>query len=253
MNWKIASVSLLMALSAQAGKHGYTDTPFLPGNQWRVHDKNRPAPEKVQPGTPCSPSAPSDAIVLFDGKDLSKWEGVKEAAIENGSFDIFKTGGIHTRQQFGDCQLHVEWQTPAKSDGDWATWGNSGVFLLGLYEVQVIETHSYQIYADGIAGAIYGQTPPLVNAARPPGEWQSYDITFTAPRFAADGKLLQPAYLTVFWNGVLVQNHTAALGPTRHKQLTQYDNKSTTGPITLQLHGSHVRYRNIWIRPLKKT
>ena len=122
------------------------------------------------------------------------------------------------------------------------------MFLLGLYELQIIETYTYQIYADGIAGAIYGQTPPLVNAARPPGEWQSYDITFTAPRFDETGKLLQPAYFTVYWNGVLVQNHQAALGPTEHRALANYSNKTTRGPIRLQNHGSHVRFRNLWIR-----
>ena len=251
MNWKLLIVSILCAVSARASEYGYTDTALLPDGKWRVHDKNRPQPEKVQPGAGNFTAAPSGAIVLFDGKDLSKWDGVKEAAIEDGSFDIFKTGQIHTKEKFGDCELHVEWQIPAKSDGDWARWGNSGVFMLGLYEIQIIESYTYQIYADGIAGAIYGQTPPLVNAARPPGEWQSYNIKFTAPRFDAEGKLLKPAYITVRWNGVLVQDHTAAIGPTRHKALAKYDNKATTGPVTLQLHGSHVHFRNIWIRPLK--
>jgi hypothetical protein len=251
MNWKIAIISLFAATVAFAGEYGYTDSPMLPGGKWRVHDKNRPAPIKVQPGAPCFTVPPSDAIVLFNGKDLSQWEKVKVAAIEDGSFDIATTGEIFTKEKFGDCQLHIEWQVPSKPDGDWSVWGNSGVFLLGLYEVQVIETYTRQIYADGIAGAIYGQTPPLVNAARPPGEWQSYDIAFTAPRFDTDGKLLQPAYLTIYWNGVLVQNHTSALGPTRHKALAQYDNKTTNGPLLLQFHGSHVHFRNIWIRPLK--
>jgi hypothetical protein len=159
---------------------------------------------------------------------------------------VKKNGEISTKQDFGDCQLHIEWQTPAQPDGDWGTWGNSGVFLLGKYEVQVIQT---VIYADGSAGAIYGQTPPLVNAARKAGEWQTYDIVFTAPKF--DGKkLLQPAYITVVWNGVVVQNHTAALGPTVWRKLANYNDKTTRGPITLQYHGSNVRYRNIWIRPL---
>ena len=239
---------MLVATGAHAGQYGYTDTPWLPGAKWRVHDKDRPEPAKVQPGAPCFSAPPSDAIVLFDGKDLSQWSGVKAAEIEDGSFDIMKTGEIGTRQQFGDCQLHVEWLVPAKPDGDWAIWGNSGVFLLGLYELQIIETYTYQIYADGIAGAIYGQTPPLVTAALPPGEWQSYDITFSAPRFDQMGKLHQPAYFTVYWNGVLVQNHQAALGPTEHRTLANYSNKTTCGPIRLQNHGSHVRFRNLWIR-----
>ena len=251
MNWKIVIVSMLLVVGVYAGEYGYTDTPLLPGSKWRVHDKNRPEPDMVQPGAPCCASAPSDAIVLFDCKDLSQWEDVKNSAIEDGSFDVFKTGQIKTKQQFGDCQLHVEWQIPAKPDGDWSIWGNSGVFLQGLYELQIIESYTYQSYADGIAGAVYGQAPPLVNAARPPGEWQSYDITFTAPRFDADGKLLQPAYFTVLFNGVTVQNHTASLGHTTHRAVATYANKTTTGPVLLQNHGSHVRFRNIWIRPLK--
>ena len=248
MSWRIWIFLTLLVTVGQAGQYGYTDTPWLPGSKWRVHDKNRPEPPKVQPGGPCFSPAPSDALVLFEGKDLAQWTGVKAADIEDGSFDIMKTGQIETKQQFGDCQLHVEWIIPAKPDGDWSIWGNSGVFLLGLYELQIIETHTYQIYADGIAGAIYGQAPPLVNAALPPGQWQSYDIAFTAPRFDEAGKLLQPAYFTVFWNGVLVQNHQAALGPTGHRILADYSNKTTRGPVSLQNHGSHVRFRNLWIR-----
>jgi hypothetical protein len=250
MNWNIWIVAMLPVTGVLAGEFGYTDTPLLPGSKWRVHDKDRPEPAKVQPGAPCFSAPPSDAIVLFDGKDLSQWSGVKVAAIEDRSFDIMKTGEIETRQQFGDCQLHVEWLIPAQPDGDWAVWGNSGVFPLGLYELQIIETYTRQIYADGIAGAIYGQTPPLVNAARPPGEWQSFDITFTAPRFDPDGKLLQPAYFTVYWNGVLVQNHQASLGPVKHREVADYTNKTTRGPIKLQNHGSHVRFRNLWVRTL---
>ena len=253
MGWKLLMIVLLLgAHLAQAGKYGYTDTPFLPGGKWRVHDKNRPLPVMVRPGPPCFAAAPSDAVVLFDGKDLSQWKGVKPGGLGGGSFDVHKTGQIQTKQNFGDCQLHVEWQIPAKPDGNWTIWGNSGVYLLGLYEVQIIESYTYQIYADGIGGAIYGQTPPLVNASLPPGQWQSYDIACTAPRFDTAGKLLQPAYFTVFWNGVLVQNHVAAIGPTRHKALAVYDNKATAGPVLLQDHGSHVRFRNIWIRPLDK-
>ena len=170
----------------------------------------------VAPGPFVPSPAPSDAIVLFDGKDLSAWAEVKDGTLTNDSFSVKQTGEIHTRQEFGDCQLHLEWATPAQPDGNAMNWGNSGVFLLGLYEVQIIQT---DIYADGISGAIYGQTPPLARAMRPAGEWQSYDIVFTAPRVDADGKLAAPACFTVFLNDVLVQNHTAALGPTRHRVL----------------------------------
>jgi hypothetical protein len=228
---------------------GYTDTPKLPNSPWRVHDRDRPQPRMVIPGEGgAAATAPSDAIVLFDGKDLSQWDGGNLQGVESGVIDILKTGQIQTKKQFGDCQLHVEWATPEKPEESMA-WGNSGVFMLGKYELQIIESHDSKIYADGIAGAIYGQTPPLVNASRKPGEWQSFDIIFTSPKFDGD-KVLQPAYFTVYWNGVLVQNHTASLGPVRHRSVATYDSHDTTGPILLQNHGSAVRFRNIWVRPL---
>ncbi len=248
------AVLLSWSLAAQAepdGKgerFGYTDTALLPGLPWHVHDSNRPLPPVVEVGPETPPLAPpSDAIVLFDGKDLSQWEDIKDEALEGGVINVLKNGQIRTKQEFGDCQLHVEWATPAKPDSDAMDWGNSGVFLLGKYEVQIIQT---RIYADGVAGAIYGQTPPLVTAARKAGEWQTYDIVFTAPEFAGE-KLLRPAYFTVIWNGVVVQNHVPALGPTRHRLLATYDDKATHGPVMLQSHGSNVRFRNIWIRPLR--
>ncbi len=228
---------------------GYTDTPMLPNSQWRVHDKMRPQPPMVAPGRQAG-DPPADAIILFDGKDLSQWVGGNPRGVERGVIDISRTGQISTRRNFGDCQLHVEWATPAKDDGGPMNWGNSGVFFLDRYELQIIESHDSRIYADGIAGAIYGQTPPLVNASRKPGQWQTYDVVFTAPRFAGD-KLVRPAYFTAFWNGVLVQCHKAALGPTRHRALATYDSRVTSGPITLQFHNSAVRFRNIWVRPLK--
>ena len=231
---------------------GYTDTPRLPNSPWRVHDRQRPQPPMVEPGAevgqqPLAP--PSDAVMLFDGKDLSQWEGGDPKGIEDGCINILKTGQIQTKRHFGDCQLHVEWATPKKAENN-LMWGNSGVFMLGKYELQIIESHDSKIYADGIAGAIYGQTPPLVNASRKPGEWQSFDIVFTAPQFDGD-KLLKPAYFTVYWNGVLVHNHTASLGPMRHREVATYDSRETTGPILLQQHGSAVRFRNIWVRDLK--
>jgi hypothetical protein len=231
---------------------GYTDTPRLPNSLWRVHDRNRPQPPMVVPGAgavekPAAP--PADAIVLFNGKDLSQWEGGNAQGIEDGCINILKTGQIETKKRFGDCQLHVEWATPAKPDGNAMNWGNSGVLLLGKYELQIIESHDSKIYADGIAGAVYGQTPPLVNASRKAGEWQTYDIVFNAPRFHGD-TLDKPAYFTVFWNGVLVQNHTASLGPMKHRVVATYDSLETVGPIVLQQHGSAVRFRNIWVRDL---
>ena len=211
-----------------------------PSRRWssRAHDVGR------QPLAP-----PSDAITLFDGKDLSQWEGGDPKGIEDGCINILKTGQIQTKRHFSDCQLHVEWATPEKPENN-MIWGNSGVFMLGKHELQIIESHDSRIYADGIAAAIYGQTPPLVNASRKPGQWQTFDIVFTAPQFNGD-KLLKPAYFTVLWNGVLVQNHTASLGPTRHREVATYNSRKTTGPILLQQHGSAVRFRNIWVRDLK--
>jgi hypothetical protein len=231
---------------------GYTDTPRLPNSPWRVHDRERPQPLMVEPGAGVGqqPQAPpSDAVMLFDGKDLSQWEGGDPAGIEDGCINILKTGQMQTKRHFGDCQLHVEWATPKKAENN-LNWGNSGVFLLGKYELQIIESHDSKIYADGIAGALYGQTPPLVNASRKPGEWQSFDIVFTAPQFDGD-KLVKPAYFTVAWNGVLVHNHTASLGPMKYREVATYDARETTGPILLQQHGSAVRFRNIWVRDLK--
>ena len=225
------------------------DTPFLPGSPWRVHDRHRPQPPLVDPGREAG-EPPADAIVLFDGKDLDQWQG----AIPRESRTARSTSSRRAKSarsgEFGDCQLHVEWVTPAKADGEPMNWGNSGLFFMDKYEMQIIESHDSHIYADGIAGAIYGQTPPLVNASRKPGEWQTYDIVFTAPRFEGK-KLVQPAYFTVFWNGVLVQYHQAILGATRHKTFPVYPTTATQGPIRLQQHHSAVRFRNIWVRPLK--
>jgi hypothetical protein len=246
-------LSSILFLSAgqllAADPPGYTDTPFLPGSKWRVHDRDRPQPPMIAPGKEAS-DPPADAIVLFDGRNLDQWAGGKPQGVENGAINIKKTGELRTKRSFGDCQLHVEWATPAKPDGDAMVWGNSGIIFFGKYELQIIESHDSRIYADGIAGAVYGQTPPLVNASRKPGQWQSYDIVFTAPHF--DGrKVVRPAYFTAFWNGVLVQYHKASLGTMRHREVARYDSPQTTGPLVLQYHGSAVRFRNIWIRPLK--
>lgn len=230
-------------------KPGYDDTPMLPDSQWRVHDKNRPQAPIVEPGSkPGDP--PSDAIVLFDGHDLSQWEGLTADAVEDGAINVAKTQGMTTKEKFGDCQLHIEWATPAEADGNSMNWGNSGVFFQGLYELQIIESKACRIYADGIAGAIYGQFPPLANPSRGPGQWQTFDAVFLAPKFDGE-KLVEPARMTVFWNGVLVQYHQKVLGATKHKTFPTYDPKIETGPLVIQQHHSAVRLRNIWIRPLK--
>ncbi len=249
-----ASVALLLCAACSVAafaeeKPGYDDTPMLPDSPWRVHDRNRPQAPIVEPGgEPGAP--PSDAIVLFDGKDLSQWKGLTPDAIEDGAINVVKTQGLTTKKEFGDCQLHIEWATPAKADGNSMNWGNSGVFFQGLYELQIIESKACRIYADGIAGAVYGQFPPLVNPSRGPGEWQTFDAVFTAPKFDGD-KLVAPARMTVFWNGVLVQYHQRIYGPTQHKMFPEYKSNQTTGPLVIQQHHSAVRLRNIWIRPLE--
>lgn len=245
---------------AQAGKPnvGYDDTPFIPNSEWRVHDGRRPQPRVVTPGTESSPAAagspPSDAVVLFDGTDLSQWvgrDGPAQWKVENGYVEVNKTGDIETVEHFGHCQLHVEWATPSEVEGDSQGRGNSGIFLLNLYEIQVLDSYDNPTYADGGAGAIYGQWPPLVNASRKPGEWQTYDIFFVPAQF--DGEKLQsPSYATVVHNGVLVQHYQEILGPTGHGGAPSYDvPHPPEGPIKLQDHGNPMRFRNIWVRRLE--
>jgi len=228
--------------------------------KWEIHDRNRPVPPVIDPGTASTQDAagrpPSDAVVLFDGKDLSKWAakdgGEAKWKVENGYFEVVpKTGEIHTREAFGDCQLHVEFAEPSPAKGEDQDRGNSGVFLQGLYETQVLDSYQSKTYADGQAAAIYGQYPPQVNASRPPGQWQTYDIIFHGPRFDASGKLMRPARETVFHNGVLVQDNVELTGPTGHHVRPPYKPGPDKLPLALQDHNHPVRYRNIWIRDLK--
>jgi len=239
---------------------GYSDTPLLPGGKWHVHDAKRPQPEKVTGATASTQERagipPSDAVVLFDGKDLSLWRsaagGSAPWTVRDGYLEVApKSGDIYTREEFGGIQLHVEWRTPAPLRPGNVWQGNSGVFLFGVYELQVFESSRNLIYADGQAGAIYGQYSPLVNPSREPGEWQTYDVIFNPARFK-DGKLDTPAYITVFQNGVVIQNHTAIMGETGHRIFPRYVDRGAKGPIRLQDHGDLVRYRNIWVRALKE-
>ena len=228
--------------------------------RWKIHDMSRPVPSIVTPGTSSTEDTPgkppSDATVLFDGTDLSKWQhkdgGAAKWKVESGYMEVVpKAGELRTKEPFGDCQLHVEFREPIPPHGESQERGNSGVFLHGLYEVQVLDSYDNKTYADGQASAIYGQYPPLVNAARPPGQWQWYDIVFHGPRFSADGKLTRPARFTVFHNGVLVQDNVEPTGPTAHGQRPPYTPEPEKLPLALQDHGNPVRYRNIWIRELK--
>jgi hypothetical protein len=241
------------------GSLGYDDTPLIAeGQRWKVHDSERPQPRVVSPGTESSQDAPgippSDAVVLFDGGDLSKWASMdgSEApwAAKDGYMEVVpRTGNIRSREEFGDCQLHIEWAAPAEVKGESQGRGNSGVFLMGRYEIQVLDCYQNPTYADGTTAAIYGQCPPLVNACREPGQWQSYDIVWLAPLFEGQ-ECVRPARVTVLHNGVLVHHDKELLGPTMHRQQTAWEPHQPTGPLVLQDHGDLVRYRNIWYRPL---
>ncbi len=240
------------ALAAQqTPKLGYDDTPTLPDSRWRVHSGRRPQRKSVEPGT--AGSAPTDAVVLFDGSDLSAWRGRKGDAqwlVKDGAMIVNGSGFIESRQQFGDCQIHLEWSAPLPAKGEGQGRGNSGVYVMGRYEVQVLDSYASRTYPDGQAGALYGQTPPLVNACRPPGEWQSYDIIFRAPRFR-DGQMSEPAVATVLHNGVLLHHHRAFVGQAAWRKLAKYAEHPAKGPLRLQDHGNPVRFRNVWVRELE--
>jgi hypothetical protein len=227
--------------------------------QWKAHDRNRPAPKEIDPGTWSSQEAagkaPSDATVLFDGKDLSAWASSKDGSaakwkVTEGYFEVVpKTGQIQTKQTFGSIQLHVEFREPSPPVGEDQDRGNSGVFLMGLYEIQVLDSYQSKTYADGQAGAVYGQYPPLVNASRKPGEWQAYDIVFHAPKFGSDGKVEKKGRVTVIHNGVLVQDNVEIQGTTS-TETPEYKNTAAKGPLALQDHNHPVRYRNVWVREI---
>jgi hypothetical protein len=246
---------LLAAMSA--GPADPTAAQKADLQKWAVHDETRPLPPVVDPGPAGLPApAPSDSVVLFDGKDLSSWQDAKgEPAkwkVEGGYMEVVaKAGSIRTKQGFGDCQLHVEWAAPVVVIGESQGRGNSGVFLMDTYEVQVLDCYNNKTYADGGAAAVYGQYPPLVNACRRPGEWQTFDIIFHRPRFYAEGRVASPARITVLHNGVLVQDNVELTGPTAHKARPPYKAHADKLPLSLQDHGNPVRYRDIWIRPLE--
>jgi len=260
LSLSVAMIGTLSAPSSEItlnGVIGYQNTPLEPGGQWHVHDPARPQPPVVTPGKSFSENAapPSDAMVLFDGKDMSQWRaqstgGESPWKLEGGAM-IADKDYIQTTQEFGDIQLHLEFREPAPTESEWGNRGNSGVFLMGLFEIQIFDCyHNNQIYADGAMAGIYGQHPPQVNPCRPPGEWQTYDILFTAPRFDAKGELVSPAYVTVTFNGVVVQNHQSIRGTTNHKSLGNYTKHRQTGPLALQYHQSPIAFRNIWVRPV---
>jgi hypothetical protein len=239
---------------------GFKDTPMEPDTPYHVHDSDRPHPKVVVPSnTPYGP--PSDAIVLFDGKDLSQWghrvrgQSAGQLApsswkVENGYFEVTRgPGDLVTKEKFGDVQLHVEWTSPTVIDANSQGRGNSGVLLMTRYEIQVLDMWNNPTYADGGAGGIYGQYPPLVTPARKPGEWNTYDIVFEAPQFDGE-KLVKPAFFTIFYNGVLAHNRKQSLGPMVYRQVAHYTPHPAEDSIMLQYHNNPVRYRNIWVRRL---
>jgi len=260
---RTAAFLLLLGVAAPGFAQAPPPNPVPPPDPEGIaqHDLARPAPRVVEPGTG-TPGAtpgrpPSDAILLFDGRDLAAWKSQKDGSpaawkVENGYFEVVKgKGGIETRRGFGDVQLHIEWMAPSPAVGTSQDRGNSGVFFGGgRYEVQVLDSYESKTYPDGQAGALYGQFPPLVNASRPPGEWQAYDIVFEMPRFDASGTLVRRARATVFHNGVLVQNAKELIGPTTNKKRTPYSAHPAALPISLQDHDHPVRFRNVWVREL---
>lgn len=252
------TTTLLMAALCAAGA-----APALAQNDPRATEQWQPVPKVVTPGR-ADGMPPSDAVVLFDGRDLSQWEASKDHAparwnVHDGIVTVDKTAGnIQTKRHFRDYQLHLEWRIPANVTGEGQERGNSGVFLASTgpgdegYEIQIMDSWKNATYVNGQAASVYKQAAPLVNATRPPGQWQSYDIVWTAPVFAADGTVTSPAYVTLFHNGVLVQNHTRLDGETVHVGKPAYRSYDAA-PIKLQAHGDHsppISFRNIWVRPL---
>ena len=256
----LASLAFLAFMVFAPGSPARAQTHVDP--KYPIHDRDRPQPPVIDAGTASTQAtpgrAPSDAVVLFDGHDLSHWQQKDGRAPEwklgDGYFEVVPgSGNLYTRAAFGDCQLHVEFAEPDPPKGDDQSRGNSGVFLQGLYEVQVVDSYHNPTYPDGQAAALYGQFPPLVNASRAPGLWQSYDIVFHGPRFDAAGHPTRPARVTVLHDGVLVQDDVELTGPTAHHQRPPYSVQPEKLPLALQDHGDPVRFRNIWIRELPAT
>ncbi len=250
----LVPLALALVCTAPLGAQSASRSPL---GDWPQHSRSRPLPEVVKPGPVGPVSPPGDAEILFDGTTLSQWTHADGVApkwrVVDGAFEVVRgTRTLSTRANFGDVQLHIEWMAPSPAVGKDQDRGNSGVFFGGgRYEVQVLDSYQNVTYADGQAGAVYGQYPPLVNASRPPGEWQSFDIVYRRPRFAADGAVQSPARITVIHNGVLVQDHVELVGPTANGSRPPYEAHADQLPISLQDHGHPVRFRNIWVRRLE--
>lgn len=252
MKWKCAiATAVLVPLAGWVLADGFgvkSGNPILPGVPYEVHDGTRPQPRMVTNAGAVSVKPPADAVVLFDGTNLNAWESptweIKDGAMVAAKKDLV------SKESFGAIQLHAEWRCPAGRKVNGQSGGNSGIFLMGLYEIQVLQSHENKTYPDGQAASLYGMMPPLVNATTPQGEWQSYDIIFTPPVY--EGEVVKtPAHVTVMHNGVVVQNHSAFLGTSTHKKLATYPKTHPEkAPIRLQFHGDPMEYRNFWVRPL---
>jgi hypothetical protein len=240
--WGLRACLVVMLLASLVQPCVAQRIEYLPGVDW-------PEPAIITPGQKNS-DPPSDAIVLFDGKNFDAWNNAERWKVEDGVAIVGK-GMIASKQAFGDCQLHAEWSAPLPPKGTGQGRGNSGIFLMSTYELQVLDSYDNKTYFDGQAGAIYKQTPPMVNAMRPPGEWNAYDIVFTAPRFEADGSLKSPAYITALHNGVLILNHFEIKGDTPWHRPAEYKAHAEKLPISIQDHGNPMRFRNIWVREIK--
>ena len=256
-NWsrRSAACVALLALGCAALAGGWVQSQQR-SFRWDVHDMTRPQPPAVQTGAACVMTPPSDAIVLFGGSDTSKWvKAGSESPIgwkaDGGVLSIVpRTGDIATRDSFGDCQFHIEWMVPTDLKCDGQKGCNSGVFFMSRYELQILNSSGNVTYVDGMAGSMYGQHPPLVNACRPQGQWNVYDVIFRGPRFDAAAGIVRTASMTVLLNGVLVQENSEVLGETAHMRRASYSPHGERAPIKLQDHGDALQFRNIWVRPL---
>jgi len=250
-----AMAGCLAAGMAMAGDEGFgkkPSTPDLPGTPWKVHDGTRPQPKVLETAGAVSVKAPADAKVLFDGKSADAWTTDGKPAtwpVKDGILTA-APGTLISKDKFGPVQVHLEWRIPPGRKVEGQGGGNSGIFLMGLYEVQILQSHGNPTYPDGTAGALYGQTPPLVNATGPQGEWQSYEILFQPPKYEG-GKVVEPAWATVIQNGVVLHHARKLLGPTQYRALARYPAEHPeTGPLQLQFHGDPIEFRNIWARPI---
>lgn len=259
----LPSLALSLFTTLALAEGGFYGDPPDKTHPWAIHDMNRPQPPRVEPGTFSSQeqpgTPPSDAVVLFSGKpeEIEKWISDKNGeptkwVVKDGALQCVPDSGyIRTKEEFADCQLHIEWSAPSKVEGNSQGRGNSGVFLMGAVEVQVLDNYNNPTYADGFASSIYGINPPAANPLRAPGEWQVYDIVFRKPVFK-DGREIDPGYITVFVNGVLTQDHTPFEGGGGHMRRSKAKAFPEKGPLKIQDHGNPVRFRNIWYRPLPK-